>query len=337
MRAWQVSEHGEPREALRPVEIAPTALGPGQVRIAVHAAALGLPDVLMCRGTYPLTPSEPFVPGQEVAGEVTDVGPDTAVAVGSRVMAITDFVHGHGGFAEEAIADEDNVYEIPPCLTEAEAAGFLIAYQTAWIGLVQRAGLTSADTVLVLGATGGTGTAAVQLARALGAQVIGVVNGSVKADRCRELGATDVIDRSKEVVSEAVRRLTNGRGATVVYDPVGGATGNDALRCVADQGRFLLVGFAAGAWPTLDALSLVIGNFSVVGVFAGACSRAERVAMLAELTALVENGTLRAAVTQRAFDDLPAALTEVADATVQGRLVATRTEPGDTGSLGLGR
>lgn len=323
MRAWQVSEHGEPSEALRLVEVTPAALGPGQVRIAVHAAAVGLPDVFMCRGTYPLTPSEPFVPGQEVAGVVTDVGPDTALAVGSNVMAITDFVHGHGGFAEQTIADEDNVYERPGCLTEPEAAGFLIAYQTAWIGLVQRADVTSADAVLVLGATGGTGAAAVQLARALGAEVIGVVNGSVKAARCRELGATSVVDRSRDVVSEAVRSLTNGRGATVVYDPVGGAVANDALRCVADQGRFLLVGFASGAWPTLDAHRLVVGNFSVLGVYAGACPRADRVEMLAELTALVEKGTLRAEVTRRAFDELPAALTEVADATVQGRLVAT--------------
>jgi NADPH2:quinone reductase len=324
MRAWQVSEHGEPRDALRLVEIAPPPLGPGQVRIAVHAAAIGLPDVLMCRGTYPLTPAEAFVPGQEAAGEIIEVGPGSAFTVGSRVMAMADFVHGHGGFAEETVADEANVYEIPACLTEAEAAGFLIAYQTAWIGFVQRARLTADDTVLVLGATGGTGSAAVQLARALGARVIGVVNGPAKAARCRELGATDVIDRSTEVVSDAVRRLTEGRGATVVYDPVGGDVANDALRCVADQGRFLLVGFASGTWPALDALSLVFGNFSVLGVFAGACTREERVEMLRELVVLVEKGALRAEVTHRAFDDLPAAVTEVADATVLGRLVATR-------------
>ena len=335
MRAWQVSGHGEPRDVLRLVDIDPPALGSGQVRIDVHAAAVGLPDVFMCRATYPLTPSGSFVPGQEVAGEVIEVGPETAVALGSRVMAITDFVHGHGGFAEQTIADEGNVYDIPACLTEADAAGFLIAYQTAWIGLVQRAGLTPGDTVLVLGATGGTGSAAVQLARALGAQVIGVVNGSAKATLCRSLGATEVIDRSKEVVSDSVRRITNGRGATLVYDPVGGAIANDALKCVANGGQFLLVGFASGAWPTIDAHSLVVGNFSVVGVYAGACSRAERVEMVTELASLVAQGALRPEVTRRAFDDLPAALSEVAAATAQGRVVAVRQDEGGTGGLGF--
>jgi NADPH2:quinone reductase len=222
------------------------------------------------------------------------------------------------------VADEANVYAIPSCLTVAEAAGFLIAFQTAWIGFVQRAALVPADTVLVLGATGGTGSAAVQLARALGAEVIGVVNGAAKAARCRELGATHVVDRSSEVVSDAVRRLTDGRGATIVYDPVGGDAGNDALSCVADQGRYLLVGFASGTWPTLDALSLVFGNSSVMGVFAGACTRAEREEMLTELTALVEKGVLHAAVTVRSFDELPSALTDVARAAALGRLVATR-------------
>jgi NADPH2:quinone reductase len=326
MRAWQVNEHGEPNDALRLVDLPPPPLGPGQVRIAVRAAAVGLPDVFMCRGVYPLTPHGLFVPGQEVAGEVIEVGAGATFAVGARVMAITDFVHGHGGFAEETIADADNVYEIPACLSEADAAGFLIAYQTAWIGLVQRAGLTPADIVLVLGATGGTGAAAVQLARALGARVIGVVNGQAKAAHCRALGATDVIDRSEEAVSDAVRRLTDGRGATIVYDPVGGAVANDAQRCVANGGQFLLVGFASGTWPTIEAHDLVIGNFSVVGVYAGACAREERVGMLAEMTALVEKGTLRPVVTRSAFDDLPSALTQVAASAVQGRMVAVREE-----------
>jgi NADPH2:quinone reductase len=326
MRAWQVSEHGEPHDAIRLVDLDPPPLGPGQVRIAVRAAAVGLPDVFMCRGTYPLTPAGVFVPGQEVAGEVVEVGAGADFAVGTRVMAITDFVHGHGGFAEQTIADADNVYEIPACLSEADAAGFLIAYQTAWIGLVQRARLTSGDTVLVLGATGGTGAAAVQLASALGARVIGVVNGIAKVAHCRALGATDVIDRSEELVSTAARRLTDGRGATIVYDPVGGAVANDALRCVANGGQFLLVGFASGTWPTIEAHNLLIGNFSAVGVYAGASTRAERIEMLAEMTALVEKGALRPGVTRSAFDDLPAALTRVAASSVQGRMVAVREQ-----------
>ena len=325
MRAWRVSKHGEPGDVLDLVDLPRPEPGAGQVRIAVHAAAVGLPDVFMCRGTYPLTPAGAFVPGQEVAGVVTAVGPRTELAVGTAVMGITDFVHGNGGFAEETLADAANVYELPDCLSQPEAAGFLIAYQTAWIGLVERAGVGAGDTVVVLGAAGGTGSAAVQLARALGAEVVvAVASGEAKARRCRSLGATAVIDRSGETVSDALSRLTGGRGADVIYDPVGGDLANEALRCMADQGRFLLVGFASGSWPDIVAHDLVVGNFSVVGVYAGACTRADREHMLDELTALVRSDRLRPEVAEWSFDDLPAALTDVAAGTAQGRQVAIR-------------
>ncbi|HEY1737303.1 MAG TPA: NADPH:quinone oxidoreductase family protein [Acidimicrobiia bacterium] len=321
MRAWQAQRHAEPADALRLVELAPWEPGAGQVRIAVRAAAIGLPDVFMCRGTYPLTPAGLFVPGQEVAGVVSAVGPGASVPIGTSVMAVTDFVHGRGGFAEETIADAANVYEIPAGMADTDAAGFVIAYLTAWIGLVERAALRAGETVLVLGATGGTGSAAVQLARALGATVIGVVGDDHKARLCRELGADEVIVRSQERVSEAVRRLTDGRGADIVYDPVGGALANDAMRAVADRGRFLLVGFASGAWPDIDAARLVMSDCSVLGVYAGAGTRAEHEQMMAQLTALGAAGALRPQVDTRRFEDLPAALTDVAAARAQGRIV----------------
>src|SRR5262249_19549658 len=162
-------------------------LGPAQLRIRVSAAALGLPDVLMCRGTYPLMPPRPFTPGQEVAGTVVEAGARASTPVGARVVAISDFMHGHGGFAQRTIGDEDNAYPVPAGMSDADAGGFLIAYQTAWIGLVRRARLATTETVLVLGAAGGTGSAAVQLARALGATVIAVVNGDAKGAHCRAL------------------------------------------------------------------------------------------------------------------------------------------------------
>ena len=321
-RAWVVREHGEPGDALRvePVEDAP--LGEAQLRIRVHAAALALPDVFMCRGTYPLTPARPFTPGQEVAGTVVEVGAAATTPMGTRVMAITDFVHGHGGLAERTVADEDNAYAVPDGMSDAVAAGFLIAYQTAWIGLVRRAGLAPGETVLVLGAAGGTGSAAVQLARALGATVIAVVNGEAKATHCRDLGAHHVVDRASVDVLTTVRELTGGRGADVVYDPVGGELGTAAARGVANEGRFLAVGFAAGAWPTIEVPRLVVGNFSFVGVYAGAYSRRERVEMTGALTDLVARGELVPDVTPVPFDDLPAALTGVAAGTTLGRPVA---------------
>jgi NADPH2:quinone reductase len=281
----------------------------------------------MCRGTYPLTPDRPFTPGQEVAGTIVEAGPATSTPLGTRVMAITDFVHRHGGFAEHTVADEDNAYAVPAAMGDAVAAGFLIAYQTAWIGLVRRAALAAPETVLVLGAAGGTGSAAVQLARALGATVVAVVNGAEKAAHCRRLGAHEVVDRSRDDVREAVRALTGGRGADVVYDPVGGEPGVAAMRCVANEGRFLAVGFAAGSWPAVDVPRVVVGNFSVVGVYAGAYTRAERVDMTDALTDLVACGELVPDVTPVAFDELPAALAGVAAGTTLGRPVAVL--PGD--------
>jgi NADPH2:quinone reductase len=323
-RAWVVHEHGEPEDALRLQDIEHAPLEPGQLRLRVRAAALGLPDAFMCRGTYPLTPPLPFTPGQEVAGTVTEAAPDCATPIGTRVMAITDFVHGHGGFAEHTIVEEHNAYAVPAGMGDAEAAGFLIAYLTAWIGLVRRAHLAPRDTVVVLGAAGGTGSAAVRLARALGSTVIAVVNGDAKAAHCATLGADHVVDRSRDDVTDAVRSLTAGHGADVVYDPVGGDAGNAALHCVANEGRFLMVGFAAGSWPTLKAAPIVVGNYSAVGVYAGAYTRTERIEMIDALTRLVANGTLVPAVSAVAFADLPAALAAVAAGTACGRLVAVR-------------
>lgn len=321
-RAWVVREHGEPGDALRVEQVDDSPLGEAQLRIRVHAAALALPDVFMCRGTYPLTPERPFTPGQEVAGTVVEAGPSTTTPVGARVMAVTDFVHRHGGFAERTVADEDNAYAVPDGMSDAVAAGFLIAYQTVWIGFVRRARLAPEETVLVLGAAGGTGSAAVQLARALGATVIAVVNGDAKAAHCRTLGAHHVVDRSRDDVLEVVRELTGGRGADVVYDPVGGDLGTLAARCVANEGRFLAVGFAAGAWPTIEVPRLVVGNFSFVGVYAGAYTRAERVEMTDAVTDLVARGELVPDVTPVGFDDLPTALAGVAAGTTLGRPVA---------------
>jgi NADPH2:quinone reductase len=317
-----VGEHGEPGDALRVEDVEDAPLGEAQLRIRVHAAALALPDVFMCRGTYPLTPVRPFTPGQEVAGTVVEAGPATTTPVGTRVMAITDFVHRHGGLAERTVADEDNAYAVPAGMSDEVAAGFLIAYQTAWIGLVRRAGLAAGESVVVLGAAGGTGSAAVQLARALGATVIAVVNGAEKAAHSRRLGAHQVVDRSRDDVPVAVRELTAGRGADVVYDPVGGDLGTAAARVVANEGRFLAVGFAAGAWPDIEVPRLVVGNFSFVGVYAGAYTRAERVEMTGALTDLVARGELVPDVTPVAFDDVPIALAGVAAGSTLGRPVA---------------
>ena len=321
MRAWQVQEHGEPAAALKSVDIDLPEPGPGQVRLRVKAAALGFPDVLMCRGIYPLTPPLPFTPGQEVAGEVTAVGEGVDHAVGDRIMAVTAFDTGRGGFAEEALARAG--HPIPDAMSDADAAGFYIAYITGWIGLVTRGQMQPAETLVVLGAAGGCGSAAVQLGKVLGARVIAVVGGEEKAEYCRSIGADEIIDHTRESVPDAMRALTDGRGADLIYDPVGGEPATESLRGIASEGRLLGVGFASGEWPKLEMVRMVIGNYTVMGVYVGAYGggTATRDAV-DRLNDLFASGAINSGLTTSvAFDDLPAALERLAHRTAMGKTV----------------
>src|ERR1700742_3619771 len=174
MRAWHVREAGEPADVLRQVSRAGPDPGARRDRVKVAAAGVGLPDVLMCRGSYPLTPPLPFTPGQEFVGTVTAVGPGADIAIGTRVLGVSDFVSGNGSFAAEALAHAGNVFPAPPGLDDSAAAGVWIPNMTAWIGLVDRGGLEAGQRLTVLGAAGGSGIAAVQLGKALRAEVLAV-------------------------------------------------------------------------------------------------------------------------------------------------------------------
>jgi NADPH2:quinone reductase len=323
MRAWQVREPGEPGAVLELVETDAPTPGPGQLRVAVRAAALGLPDAFMCRGSYPLTPALPFTPGQEVAGVVVDGG-GAELPVGTRVMGVTRFTEGSGGLAEETIIDTVNAFRVPEHMSDADAAAFRIGYPTAWIGLVRRGHLVEGHSVLVLGAAGGSGAAAIQVGHALGARVIAVAAGAEKGAHCAALGADVVIDRrAVEDVTVAVREATDGEGVDIVFDPVGAEAGEAASRCLARGGRFLLVGFAAGRWPTIDAARLVGRNASAVGVYVGAYDRLEHEADHAAMLRLVEAGRLHSNVTSTVgFDEIPTALEVLARGEVIGKTVA---------------
>ena len=325
MRAWQVERAGEPVDVLHLVELEAPRPGPGQVCIRVAAAGIGLPDVLMCRGTYPLTPPLPFTPGQEATGTVTEVGPGVDLPVGTQIMGTTAFWQGHGSFAEECLVGADSAFPVPDGLTDAEAAGFWIPNLTAWIGLVDRGGLGEGDWLAVLGASGGSGIAAVQLGQALGARVIAVVSDEERAAFCRRLGADETLNHRHGPLAPALRQVTGGHGVDVIYDPVGGAPAEDAARALARYGRLLAVGFASGTWPTLATHDLVITNTALVGVFAGGYSRPELSHIHANLARLVGEGRLRNAVTGVvAFDDLPGALQLLADRRVVGKQVLVR-------------
>ena len=324
MDAWQVQGAGEPVDVLARVELPAPEPGPGFLRVRVTAAGLGLPDVLMCRGSYPLTPPLPFTPGQEVTGVVTAVGEGSTRAVGEKVMGVTAFYLGQGSLAEECLVADATVHPVPAGLTDAGAAGFWIPHLTAWTGLVDRGQLAEGESLVVLGAAGGSGIAAVQLGQALGARVVAVVSDDAKAEFCLGLGADHAIVVGDEPVASRIREVL-GDGADLVYDPVGGDLAEDAVTSLGRGGRFLLIGFASGRWPQIDPHALVVTNTSLVGVIAGGQTDDEVRAIHAGLSELITSGRLRNAVTDEVpFDDLPAALQRLADRKVVGKLVLVR-------------
>ncbi len=331
MRAWQVTSHGEPREALELVPDADLpAPGAGQLRLRVLASAVGWPDVAMCRGAYALTPRTPFTPGQETTGIVTAAGPGARARVGQRVMAVAAFHLRHGSLAEECLALDDFAFPVPDGMEDPEAAGFVIPFHTAHVALLRRAQLEAGETVLVLGAAGSAGSAAVQLARAVGARVLAVAGGPERAAFCRELGADLMVDHLTQHIDAAVLDATAGRGADVVFDAVGGPAYDAATRCIAHEGRLLLVGFASGDWGRPRAAHLVQRNYSVLGVVPSGYDRAFREAAQSGLVEHWRSGRLRCAVhAALPFERAPDAVELVAGRQATGRVVV-RVGAGDS-------
>ncbi|MCF2533344.1 zinc-binding dehydrogenase [Yinghuangia soli] len=324
MRAWRVVGVGEPADVLRLADVEVPEPGPGQVRIRVSAAGIGLPDLLMCRGAYAFAPAIPFTPGQEAAGVVTAAGSGVDVPLGAAVMAVTAFPSGHGAFAGECLAKADSVFPVPPGLDATAAAGFWIPHLTGWLGLVDRGRLADGEWLVVLGAAGGSGLAAVQLGKALGARVVAVVGDDRRAEQCRRLGAEAVLDHRTGALAPALHELTGGRGVDVIYDPVGGALAAGAAEALSRGGRLLAVGNASGSWAEIPADHLVRRNASLVGVYTGGYSRAEREAVHARLAELLSRGRLADTGTVPVpFAELPGALAQVAARTAPGKLVLT--------------
>jgi NADPH2:quinone reductase len=314
MKAWQVAEHGEPEDVLRLVDVEVPEPGPGQLLVRVLAAALNFPDVLLCRGQYQIQPPLPFTAGIELCGEVVDTG---RRVIGTPVLP-------HGALAEYAVVEEAQVYQGPECLDDAEAAAFFIAYQTGWFGLHRRAHLREGETLLVHAAAGGVGSAAVQLGKAAGAKVIAVVGGSEKAKVAADLGADVVIDRREENFVSVVKDVTHGRGADVVYDPVGGDAYAGSAKCVAFEGRILVVGFAGGVVPSPYLNHALVKNYSIVGLHWG-LYRQMNPALIDEaherLTELAEAGTIKPLIGGRlGLDEVPSGLARLAAGDTVGRL-----------------
>jgi NADPH2:quinone reductase len=244
------------------------------------------------------------------------------MALGTKVMTTTSFMEGSGSFAEECLAPARSSFTVPSGITDVDAAGFWIPHLTAWIGLVDRAHLEPGQWLAVIGAAGGSGIAAVQLGRALGARVVAVVSDEARAEFCRDMGADATINHRDGDLASRLRLLTGGRGVDVVYDPAGGPVAEEAATALARHGRLLAVGFASGAWARLKTSDLVVTNTSLVGVYAGDYARDELDVIHSELAKLVTSGQLQNAVTtQVPFDDLPSALQRLADRSVVGKMV----------------
>jgi NADPH2:quinone reductase len=292
MKAIVARMWGEPA-TLEYTEVFPPALRPGQALIDVKAIGCNFPDILIVQGKYQKKPPFPFSPGAEVAGVVRDVGPGvTQIGVGQRVFALIPW----GAYAEQVVVDESRAYALPNFMTFEAGAAFGLAYQTAWCGLVQRAALRQGETLLVHGAAGGVGLAAVQLGKALGARVIATAGSPEKLEVARASGADVLVDYRTEDWVERVKKETDGRGADVIYDPVGGDVFDGSTRCIAFEGRLLVIGFTGGRIAEVATNRVLLKNISIVGVHWGLYSERDPAILrrwMVDLLKLAEAGQLR--------------------------------------------
>jgi NADPH2:quinone reductase len=321
MKAVLCKEWGPP-ESLVLEDIPAREPGPGQVRIRVRAASVNFPDVLIIQNKYQFKPERPFSPGSEAAGDVISVGEGvTHVKAGDRVLAST----GHGSFAEEVIAAAEKVVVLPPGLGYDVASAFMLTYGTSWHALTDRAALKAGETVLVLGAAGGVGISAIEIAKARGARVIAAASTEEKLAVCREHGADATINYETEDLREAIKRTTDGKGPDVIYDPVGGKYAEPAFRSIAWRGRYLVVGFANGQIPALPLNLMLLKGASVVGVFWGDYTRREPQANqedVRQMMALLAQGKLRPHISATyRLDQVPQALLDMGARKVTGKVL----------------
>ena len=325
MKAWRVHELGEPEAVLRFDDVDEPTPGPGEVLVDVAAASLNFPDVLMCRGEYQVKPPLPFTPGAEVSGTVVGLGADAdANLLGQRVIAIPTF--GHGGFTDRTIAPTAMVFPIPDSLSNAAASGLHVTYQTGHVALHRRAHLQPGETLLVHAGAGGVGSAAIQLGLAAGARVIATAGGAEKVQVCKDLGAELVIDYRAGDFVDAVKKFTNGRGADVIYDPVGGDTYDRSTKCIAFEGRILIIGFTGGRFAEARTNHILIKNYAVVGVHWGLYNMMQPKFVHethAELMRLHEAGQIAPLISRELpMAEVPAALASLATRGTWGKLVA---------------
>lgn len=321
IRAWQVTEWCEP-EGMHLNQIATPPPGNSQVRIRNHASSLNFFDLLQIQGKYQVKPPFPFTPGAEVAGVVEAVGSEvTSIQPGDRVLA---FTHG-GGFAEVSLAESFRTFRIPHNMSFAEAAALPIVYHTSWFALKQRAGIKTGDWLLVHAGASGVGMSAIQIGKALGARVIATAGDERKLKFALDQGAEHAIGYSTPDWVDRVKEITERRGADVIYDPVGGDVFDLSTKCIAAEGRILVIGFAGGRIPAIQTNRILLKNISVVGVFWGDYANA-RPWYLGETQTALEGmyaaGQIRPFVGKHyKLDEAPTALRDLAARKIIGKAV----------------
>ena len=321
MKALLCKQYGPP-EQLVLENIALPEPGEGQVGIQVKGCGVNFPDTLIIQGKYQFKPEMPFVPGSDVAGIVTRVGPGvTRTKVGDAVFGVL----GWGGFAEEVVADESKLIPLPPNFDFTMAAAFAMTYATSYYALKDRAKLQAGETLLVLGAAGGVGLAAVELGKVMGAKVIAAASSDEKLAVCRRYGADETINYSNEDLKARLKTLTGGRGVDVVYDPVGGSYSEMALRNTAWEGRFLVIGFTNGEIPRIPLNLTLLKGCSIVGVFFGSFAARDPKASMRnfqQLLSWLHEGTIKPLISETySLENAANAIQRVADRQAVGKIV----------------
>ncbi|MBK8073606.1 MAG: NADPH:quinone oxidoreductase family protein [Ramlibacter sp.] len=321
MHAW-LCENPVGVDALTWKELPTPVPGPGQVLVEIKAASLNFPDLLIVQNKYQMKPPLPFVPGSEYAGVVQAVGEGVShLKVGQNIACLS----GTGGFGTHTLAPAALCMPLPPGFSHVDAAAFIMIYATSHHALVDRAQLKAGETVLVLGAAGGVGTSAIQIAKAMGARVIAAASTDEKCELCKRIGADATINYTKENLREAVKAATEGKGPDVIYDPVGGDFSEAAFRSIAWRGRYLVVGFAAGPIPALPLNLALLKGASIVGVFWGDFARREpkaNAAMMAELGQWYGQGKIKPVIDRTMpMAELKAAYAHMGSRGVMGKLV----------------
>jgi NADPH2:quinone reductase len=320
MRAVVCETWGGP-ELLRIKELPSPVPKAGQVLIKVHAAGVNFPDTLIIRDLYQLKPDLPFTPGSEVGGEIISVGPGVeGFRPGDRVIGLCVL----GGYAEEVVAEAKLTLPIPDYLSYEVAAGLMMAYATSWLGVRDRGAVKPGETLLVLGASGGVGLAAVEIGKAVGARVVAAASSDEKLAICTAHGADAVINYSTEELRAAIKR-TCPAGLDVILDPVGGAYTEAAFRSIAWRGRLLIVGFTAGSVPSIAMNLPLLKNASIIGVMYGGFPQREpeaHAACAAELFGWIAEGKISPLISKSySLDEASDALRVMASRTVQGKIV----------------